>query len=185
MKVVRKKRVTQEAWMFHVMVFVSLMTLGMSRAAAQSGPAAPDDRPGGEAERTEEITVDEEITVVGQRSLRLLRLEVQIARERVYGLFNSLNSNDEFDVHCSNAPRTGTRIPQRVCRPQYADNGTSDAGQDFALALLFCGDTRAPAVPRGRHCGSLRRSSTAPVRRFRRVSQHGGTRPLLRKPSGS
>jgi hypothetical protein len=111
------------------------MALCVSRVAAQSEPAAPPDRSEGEAGQTGEITADEEITVIGQRSLRLLRLEVQTARERVYGLFNSLNSSDEFDIHCRNAPRTGTRIPQRVCRPQFADNATDHAGTEFLLAL--------------------------------------------------
>jgi hypothetical protein len=120
-----------------VLLLTTLAALSISRAWAQSEPAAPDNQPDGEVERIEEITVDEEITVIGQRSLRLLRLEVQLERERVYGLFNSLNSDDQFDIHCRNAPRTGTRIPQRVCRPQYADNAAGDAGEEFVRRLQF------------------------------------------------
>ena len=88
-----------------------------------------------ETERLEELTVDEVITVVGQKSRRDLRLEVQEMREQVYGLFNELNSNDEFDVHCENVTVTGSRIPHRVCRPQFAINATSDAGGEFARSL--------------------------------------------------
>ena len=82
----------------------------------------------------------EEVTVRGQRSLYALRIEVQAARERVFDVFNSINSNDRFDIHCRNRSQTGTRIPQRVCSPRYADDATSDAGKDFHLALFFdCG----------------------------------------------
>jgi hypothetical protein len=136
MKVIRQKHVG-ENWWPSALVFTSFMLLGMSRVAAQPESAAPDDQPSGAVDPVEEIAVDEEITVVGQRSLGQLRLEVQLARERVYGLFNSLNSDDEFDIHCRNAPRTGTRIPRRVCRPQYANDATSEAGSEFVLTRLL------------------------------------------------
>jgi TonB family protein len=64
-------------------------------------------------------------------------MEVQAAREKVFGLFNSLNIDDEFDIVCRNLPRTGTRIPQRVCRPNFSGTATSEAGQEFADALFF------------------------------------------------
>jgi tetratricopeptide (TPR) repeat protein len=126
-----------------VALLVSLMAASMEPVGAQSAPPTRDDQPDAGPIQSEEIVVDEEITVVGQSSLRLLRLEVQVARERVYGLFNSLNSDDEFDIHCQNAPRTGTRIPRRVCRPRYADNGTGDAGKEFLVVLQSCGMSEA------------------------------------------
>jgi hypothetical protein len=122
------------------LAFVSLMALGAGNAAAQSSG----------------ITADEEITVVGQRTLRDFRLEVQLARERVFGLFNSLNSDDMFDIHCRNVSRSGTRIPQRVCQPQYSEDLTHDAGNEFAILVKGCvplteaclqgGNSRAQAV---------------------------------------
>jgi hypothetical protein len=101
------------------------------RVAAQVEPGPVGVQPDG---RTGQL---DEIQVIGQRTLRSWRLEVQAARERVYDLFNSLNSDDDFNIHCYNVPRTGTRIPQRVCRPRYADNATSEAGGEFARALFF------------------------------------------------
>jgi hypothetical protein len=125
-------------------VLLSLLAaLGIGRAAAQSEPAAPADR----ADLREEPI--DEITVLGQRTLRTLRLEVQAARERVYDLFNSLNSDDEFDIHCRNVPRTGTRIPQRVCRPQFADSATSTAARQFLDELFFCGGLSETCLERG------------------------------------
>jgi hypothetical protein len=148
MKVIRQKNAEHHAGHRSAVVFAfvalgALASLSTGRAVAQSESAAPDEEPDGRTERIEEITADEEITVVGQRSRRLLRIEVQLARERVYGLFNSLNSNDEFDIQCRNVPRTGTRILQRVCRPQFADIATRDAGRELVLRLHFdCSDGR-------------------------------------------
>jgi len=115
-----------------LLVLLAAVTLG--RAAAQPALEASTERP---SERAEQI---EEMTVVGQRPLRELRVEVQLARERVYDLFNALNANDEFDIRCRSVPRTGTRIPQRVCRPQFADAATADAGAGFLRTLFYeCG----------------------------------------------
>src|SRR5690606_9264367 len=109
------------------------------RAAAQSPAETATERPNDRAQQMEEITV------IGQRSIRELGLEVQLARERVYDLFNALNGNDEFDIHCSTVPRTGTRITQRVCRPQFADTATAVASAEFLRTLLYeCGGGGSP-----------------------------------------
>jgi TonB family protein len=133
MREVRQGRVAQNAHStcVGVLLLVPLVALSMNRVVAQSETTAP----AGQADRPAEQI--DEITVIGQRSLRELRLEVQIARERVYDLFNSLNSHDEFNIYCYNVPRTGTRIPQRVCRPQYTDSATREASTNFLLGLVL------------------------------------------------
>lgn len=98
------------------------MTVAGAEAPAQS-ETAPD--------REEQL---EEITVFGQRTLGAIRMQVQAARERVYDAFNALNSNDEFNIRCFNAPRTGTRIPERVCRPSYAEDATARAARELLEA---------------------------------------------------
>jgi tetratricopeptide (TPR) repeat protein len=113
------------------MVFVLMTALSVARVAAQSEPPAPDDRAD---ERPEQI---EEITVIGTQTTRTLRLEVQAARERVYDLFNSLNDDRELEILCRDAPATGTRVPQRVCRPRFADTATANAATVLLRALLF------------------------------------------------
>ena len=115
-----------------------LAALSIARVAAQSEPAASEAEP---AARPEQI---EEITVVGQRSRRDLRLEVQLARERVYDLFNSLNTDSEFDIHCRDAAMTGTRMTQRVCRPQFAVNATGEGAAVFLNAVLFRCELNSP-----------------------------------------
>lgn len=105
-----------------VAALIVFTALSLSEVAAQSD-AATADEPDPAAEPIEEITV------VGERLLRDLRLDVQAARENVYGLFNSLNSNEEFDIHCDDAARTGTRMVERVCRPEFVDDATSAAAK--------------------------------------------------------
>lgn len=133
MNAVRRKHSARDACLRApgVLVFLWLTTLGMSRAAAQAEPAPPAGAQDGQGEPIDEIEV------VGHRPLRDLRLEVQAARERVYDLFNSLNSDDQFDIHCRSVPKTGTRIPQRECRPQYADSATSRAAEEFLHTLFY------------------------------------------------
>jgi hypothetical protein len=70
----------------------------------------------------------EEIVVYGQRSLTELRLETFRAEDDFYDLFNSMNSDDEFDVHCNRETPTGSHIGRRVCRANYEYGIWSDAG---------------------------------------------------------
>jgi hypothetical protein len=63
----------------------------------------------------------DEVIVRGRR-LSDFRFEVEAARVRVYDLFNELNSDDAFDVHCRVETSTGTRMRQHVCRAQFKDD---------------------------------------------------------------
>ena len=79
-----------------------MTALSMSGVAAQSASAIPE--PNATEEPIEEITVDRESGFCATSGSMCRR------RESVYGLFNSLNTNEEFDIHCSTGARTGTRI---------------------------------------------------------------------------
>ena len=61
----------------------------------------------------------EEINVVGERTIFALRMEIESAETEVYGLFNELNSNDEFDVACTNEVFVGSHLPKRICIADY------------------------------------------------------------------
>jgi hypothetical protein len=81
----------------------------------------------------------DEITVRGDASLYALRMDVVEAREHVWDVFNEQNSNDELDVHCFYSTRTGTRMKKRTCRPQYAEDATSEAGKLYARRIqMLC-----------------------------------------------
>lgn len=75
----------------------------------------------------------EEIEIVGQRSLIQLRSELRAIEGKAFKLFNELNSDDEFDVHCSRETPTGSRISYWQCVPRYLVNAQAQNAQDFLL----------------------------------------------------
>lgn len=86
----------------------------------------------------------DEIIVYGENSLHLLREDVIQAEEQVFTVFNAINSNDEFDIHCVEEARTGTRIKSRLCRPNFVTQLTKDPKHH---AWLFPGRTFGPYIP--------------------------------------
>jgi hypothetical protein len=86
-----------------------------------------------DAVQTEESSeAIEEIVVRGNKSLVNLKLEVYEAEEVLYGLFNSLNVDDDFDIHCYMEASTGSHIKQRICRTQKIGKLISEETQKMA-----------------------------------------------------
>ena len=73
----------------------------------------------------------EEIIVYGQRSLLEFRLDLYRAEVNFYDLFNSLNSDDEYDVHCYREAPTGSHIRRRICRANFEKELTGEAALDW------------------------------------------------------
>jgi len=97
----------------------------------------------------EEVAVEyvdtlEEITVYGRKSLHLLREDVIKAEEQIFGVFNELNSSDEFDIHCVEEARTGTRIKTRYCRPNFVTYMSSNPRHS---AFIRAGRASGPYIP--------------------------------------
>ena len=90
-----------------VVLLFALTPLGMCRIAAAQQV---------EPEPAETI---EEIVVYGHKSLVRLHLELYKAEDAVIDLFNSLNSDDEFDIRCRKEGPTGSKIKERVCKTNY------------------------------------------------------------------
>lgn len=104
-----------------------------------SALAEAQDEPGASTDAKRNLEATEEIVVHGERSLSSLRFQMREARERVWEAFNVVNTNDDFDISCSQVRRTGSRVPQRVCQPQYASDGTSRAGKEFVRIIqMLC-----------------------------------------------
>lgn len=76
----------------------------------------------------------EEIIVEG-RSNAVLRERLVIAQDKFYSVFNEINTIDEFDIHCRMHATTGTRIPQRICLPNFEDRLNAEKGQAVLAAL--------------------------------------------------
>jgi hypothetical protein len=76
----------------------------------------------------------EEVIVRGQRAADI-RSAHEAARVRVYDVFNALNSDDAFDVHCQLEASTGTRMRQHICRPRFKDDISSAAAKAWVDGL--------------------------------------------------
>jgi hypothetical protein len=61
----------------------------------------------------------DEVIVPG-RTGEQLRVEIERLETAVYDRFNTLNSDDEFDIHCFEQAPTGSNIPVRKCWPNFA-----------------------------------------------------------------
>ncbi len=90
-------------------------------ASAQEANQAPSD------------TIDE-IIVYGEKSLLALRRMAYRAEENFYDLFNSLNSDDENDVHCHKEAPTGSHIRRRICRANFEKKLTAEATSQWLVA---------------------------------------------------
>ena len=71
-----------------------------------------------ESEPTSSETI-EEIIVYGDKSLTRLRHEQYRAQEDFFDLFNTLNSNDAFDIKCDFVTFLGERRRHHICQPNF------------------------------------------------------------------
>lgn len=112
-----------------------------------SQPATPDAYAETEADTQRSAPPIEEVLVIAPRTLGGLRDELVRAEDRVHELFNALNDDDEFDIHCFTETRTGTHIGRRVCKANYVDTATANDGQAY-LAFLRgdLGTAQSPAL---------------------------------------
>ena len=77
----------------------------------------------------------EEITVLGERTFFTLRLEIGAAEEEVYGLFNELNINDDFDVTCTWEVYTGSHFKRRSCMAAYLREAQAENTQNYLKGI--------------------------------------------------
>lgn len=85
-------------------------------------------------------TPPDEVFVQGRR-LAELRDAVRGAEDRFFSLYNQLNSNDEYDIHCGERAPVGSRIRKRVCEAEFTGVLTSKT----AAAVMGGAAAVAPA----------------------------------------
>ena len=84
----------------------TLVTLIASMSPANQVLAANSDQP-------------VEMVISGQKTLSTLRFEIEQAEDRFLEIYNDLNENDMYDIHCRMETRPNTRIKFRTCIPNY------------------------------------------------------------------
>lgn len=77
----------------------------------------------------------EEITVTGQRTMIALRMQISDAEDHLYELFNELNTDDRYDVHCVQVDRYFSHTKQKQCRVGY-ERDALKAEADYITATV-------------------------------------------------
>lgn len=77
----------------------------------------------------------EEIIVTGRQSLTQLKVQIELAQDRMFGLFNALNDDDLYDIYCYGETRTGTLLSQRECRPVFLRKAMEQYGKAFLAGV--------------------------------------------------
>lgn len=73
---------------------------------------------------------DEQI-VIDDLSVPQLRAEIEKIQAEYYRVFNSINTDNEFDIVCQKFTPTGTNIPQNACEPRFVTKRRGDNANDF------------------------------------------------------
>ena len=100
------------------MITCGSLILVIGLAAAQDGNA--------EALPTEPT---EEVIVYGH-TRSTLRDELHRAEEKVFSIFNSLNSDDQYDIHCEYRLKRLSHMQIRVCEANFVGTLTSEAAYE-------------------------------------------------------
>lgn len=98
----------------------------------QAGTAAGQIDPEPQSKATDDKDQEqpmEEITVIGQRTLGNLRVQIERAEDRMLDIYNKLNTDDLYDIHCRMRNRIGSRIQFKICTPVYYDKTEADTTQ--------------------------------------------------------
>lgn len=91
----------------------------------------------------------DEVTVNGERvKIEAMRKEIVQLEDRFYDRYNELNTIDDFDIHCIEEARTGTRFIKRSCRAVYQERAFAEEGQ-AAFKVLQRFREKGPAVADG------------------------------------
>ncbi|MDT8397262.1 MAG: hypothetical protein RQ899_01440 [Pseudomonadales bacterium] len=86
-------------------------------------PASPAVATNESTQNTGKERLPEEITVIGEIPVDVLRDMVSAAEDHMYAVFNELNDDEGnfYDIHCRMEASTGALIRQKICRPAYQD----------------------------------------------------------------
>ncbi len=72
----------------------------------------------------------DEITVMGARSLILMRNQVMAAQDDFYERYNVVNPENRYDIICGDETQVGSRIPIRSCVPKIIKDLRRKANQE-------------------------------------------------------
>lgn len=106
---------------------ISTLVLAML-ALTSTGPLRAASAPAASAPAAAETTELPEVQVVGKR-LYQMRQDIIKTEDKFFALYNELNKDDDYDVHCIMEAPTGTRLKQRICRVKYYEKAQAEEAQ--------------------------------------------------------
>jgi hypothetical protein len=89
------------------------------------------------AQETEPASADaaKENTDYRKKSLSRLRKEFNDAEEEFYALFNSVNTDDEFDVDCRNEVALGSRRKVHACKADFLWKYEAEMAEEYGRRI--------------------------------------------------
>ena len=131
--------------MMKVFIIFAITGLALPVAAADENQPSPLTGTTATDQSVQQEEVMEEVTVIGQKQIFTLRKQIIQAEDHAFEIFNILNDDDDYDIHCEMVARTGTLIRKRMCLPNFYRQATAAEAQEF---LGYVGvTTYIPVVP--------------------------------------
>lgn len=115
----------------------ALLAAVLPVAAVAQAPAA--DAPQVTMPGSAEPEVLDEVLVLGTQLWKLRQNMIE-TEDRFYALYNKLNKNQDFDVHCHVEAPTGRIVKERVCRVAFIERA-----QEVEVKALLDGHSAPPA----------------------------------------
>lgn len=113
--------------------FLVATVLAFSPASAQESGAPQDAEV--EADDSADPMADEpveEITVYGEKTVPAIKAQIFRADQTLYGIWNELNDDREFDVHCRLEGVYASRRKERVCLPAFEQGILEESWDDLS-----------------------------------------------------
>ena len=113
-----------------VAVLVLALILLAAPAAAQNAPS-PEGESGDAAADSAAGEPIDEITVYGENSVQAIKAQIIRADRKLYGLFNELNDDRDYDVHCRLEGVYASRRKERICLPAFEHGVLEESWNDL------------------------------------------------------
>ena len=84
----------------------------------------------------------EEITVYGEKTVPAIKAQIMRVDRKMYGLWNEMNTEREFDVHCRLEGVYASRRKERICLPAF-ENGILEESWDDLSSWTGAGRPQA------------------------------------------
>lgn len=74
----------------------------------------------------------EEITVYGEKTVPAIKAQIVRADRKLYGIWNQMNDDREFDVHCRLEGVYASRRKERICLPAFEHGVLEESWNDLS-----------------------------------------------------